>query len=104
MAVRFSIIWFSILFVAVFTFSAAAQVDTSSQNGRPQPKEDLPSNIKETLAKQRIAREKKDYDELVEAGTDFSGKIVIVRYGGIYRGLKVYRIIPPHIHMLNLSL
>lgn len=32
---------------------------------------------------------KEDYDELVEAGADLSGKIVIVRYGAIFRGLKV---------------
>ncbi|KAG9317382.1 hypothetical protein JVU11DRAFT_1581 [Chiua virens] len=34
---------------------------------------------------------KEDYDVLVEAGTDFNGKIVIARYGGNFRGLKVKR-------------
>ena len=32
---------------------------------------------------------KEDYDELVEAGVDLTGAIVIVRYGAIFRGLKV---------------
>ncbi|KAG7089277.1 hypothetical protein E1B28_010976 [Marasmius oreades] len=32
---------------------------------------------------------KEDYDELVEAGTNFTGKIVLVRYGDTLRGLKV---------------
>ncbi|KAH7930723.1 Zn-dependent exopeptidase [Leucogyrophana mollusca] len=34
---------------------------------------------------------KEDYDALVEAGVDFKDKIVITRYGGIFRGLKVKR-------------
>ncbi|KIM91173.1 hypothetical protein PILCRDRAFT_811678 [Piloderma croceum F 1598] len=32
---------------------------------------------------------KEDFDELVAAGVDFAGKIVITRYGANYRGLKV---------------
>lgn len=32
---------------------------------------------------------KEDYDELVESGVDLSGKIVLVRYGPTFRGLKV---------------
>ena len=32
---------------------------------------------------------KEDYDELIEKGVDFTGKIVLTRYGGIFRGLKV---------------
>ncbi|KAK0190885.1 Zn-dependent exopeptidase [Armillaria mellea] len=32
---------------------------------------------------------KEDYDELVAAGVDFTGKIVIARYGKVYRGLKI---------------
>ena len=31
---------------------------------------------------------KEDYDELITKGTDLTGKIVIVRYGRIFRGLK----------------
>ncbi|KAG6890541.1 hypothetical protein C0992_000801 [Termitomyces sp. T32_za158] len=34
---------------------------------------------------------KADYDELVAAGADLTGKIVIVRYGAVFRGLKVKR-------------
>lgn len=30
-----------------------------------------------------------DYDEVEAAGTNLTGKIVICRYGGLYRGLKV---------------
>jgi N-acetylated-alpha-linked acidic dipeptidase len=33
----------------------------------------------------------KDFDALVEAGVDFSGKIVLTRYGGVFRGLKIKR-------------
>ncbi|KAG6915008.1 hypothetical protein DXG01_013913 [Tephrocybe rancida] len=32
---------------------------------------------------------KADYDELVEAGVDLTGKIVITRYGSVFRGLKI---------------
>lgn len=61
----FSTISFLFLFVMLFAVSAYPQIDASTQNGRPQQKEDLPKNIKETLAKQRIEREKKDYEELL---------------------------------------
>ncbi|KZT43059.1 Zn-dependent exopeptidase [Sistotremastrum suecicum HHB10207 ss-3] len=30
-----------------------------------------------------------DYEELVKQGVDFTGKIVIVRYGALFRGLKI---------------
>lgn len=32
-----------------------------------------------------------DYQDLIDAGVDLEGKIVIVKYGGIFRGLKVKR-------------
>lgn len=32
---------------------------------------------------------KKEYDDLVAAGVNFTGKIVIARYGNNFRGLKV---------------
>jgi N-acetylated-alpha-linked acidic dipeptidase len=32
-----------------------------------------------------------DYEDLVSAGIDLKGKIVLVKYGGIFRGLKVKR-------------
>ncbi|KAG1718577.1 hypothetical protein EDD22DRAFT_985405 [Suillus occidentalis] len=33
----------------------------------------------------------KDFDALVEACIDFNGKIVLARYGGVFRGLKIKR-------------
>ena len=35
---------------------------------------------------------KEDYDELIAKGVDFTGKIVLARYGAVFRGLKVRRI------------
>lgn len=32
---------------------------------------------------------KEDYNKLVELGVNLTGKIVLTRYGGIFRGLKV---------------
>lgn len=32
-----------------------------------------------------------DYEDLLKAGIDLEGKVVIARYGGIFRGLKVKR-------------
>jgi hypothetical protein len=58
----------SIIFVFTMLFAAAVangQIDASTPNGRPS-KEELPKNIQETLAKQRIEREKKDYEELLQ--------------------------------------
>ncbi|KAG6335106.1 hypothetical protein ID866_3975 [Astraeus odoratus] len=34
---------------------------------------------------------KRDYDELVKSGVDLTGKIILARYGGNFRGLKVKR-------------
>ena len=50
----------------LFCVPAFSQIDASTPNGKPQQKEDLPKNIKETMAKQRIEREKKDYEELLQ--------------------------------------
>ena len=36
---------------------------------------------------------KEDYDDLVATGVNVTGKIVITRYGGIFRGLKVSRVL-----------
>jgi hypothetical protein len=44
-----------------------------------------------------------DYDELISQGTDLTGKIVIVRYGGLFRGLKVYCSISMYSINLNAS-
>jgi len=66
MRMKFSTICFAVVFAMFFAVTAFSQIDASSPNGRQQPKEDLPKNIKETLAKQRIEREKKDYEELLK--------------------------------------
>lgn len=45
--------------------------DASTPSGRPDPsKEDLPVGIKETLAKQRINSEKKEFQELLARGEE----------------------------------
>lgn len=66
MRIGFSTICFSAIFAMLFAVNAFAQVDAATPNGRPQPKEELPKNIQETLAKQRIEREKKDYEDLLK--------------------------------------
>lgn len=54
------------LIAALCAVGSFAQGDASTPNGRPQRQEELPKNIQESLAKQRIAREKKDYEELLQ--------------------------------------
>jgi hypothetical protein len=66
MRIRFSTICFAAIFALLIASPAFSQVDASSSNGRQPQKEELPKNIKETLAKQRIEREKKDYEELLK--------------------------------------
>jgi hypothetical protein len=65
MRIKFSTICFSFLTVMLFAVAAFSQIDAATPGGRPQ-KEELPKNIQETLAKQRIEREKKDYEELLK--------------------------------------
>lgn len=65
MRIRISTICFSFLLAMFFSVAAFAQIDASTPNGRPR-KEELPQNIQETMAKQRIAREKKEFEELLE--------------------------------------
>ncbi|MBS1797275.1 MAG: hypothetical protein JSS81_25840 [Acidobacteria bacterium] len=51
---------------AVFGGVVRGQTEVGPQSQKTtSQKEDLPDNIKETLAKQRIEREKKEYDELL---------------------------------------
>lgn len=52
--------------------SAHAQVDASkgSISDRDQSKTDEPKNVKEMLVKQRLAREKKDHQEMLERGDE----------------------------------
>ena len=66
MRIKFPKICFSFLLVMLFCITAFSQLpDASTRSGKPQP-EELPKNIQETLAKQRIEQEKKDYEELLE--------------------------------------
>jgi hypothetical protein len=45
--------------------------DASTPSGKTdQSKEDMPKSVKESLAKNRIDREKKDYEELIERGKE----------------------------------
>ena len=55
-----------VLATAVF---ADAQRDSSTDSGVPS-KEEMPTGIKESLAKQRIDREKKDFEEMLERGEE----------------------------------
>jgi len=57
------------LFIAATVVLVNAQSDASTQSGNPR-KEDLPTGIKESLAKQRIEREKKDFAELLARGEE----------------------------------
>lgn len=60
----------SFAFVFALALSVNAQSDASTASGRPAPKEELPKGIKESLEKQRIDREKKDYQEMLERGEE----------------------------------
>lgn len=63
-------IFFTIFLVLTAAVFAQAQgSDASSRNGVP-PKEEVPKGIQESLAKQRIEREKKDFDEMLERGEE----------------------------------
>lgn len=58
-----------LVFIAIVCVNA--QSDATTRNGRPNPAGDeLPKSIKETLAKGRIEREKKDYEELIKRGEE----------------------------------
>ena len=65
---------FKYFILLVFVFIAAANInaqgEASTANGRAPQKEDLPKNIKETLIKQRIEQEKKEYHEMLERGEE----------------------------------
>lgn len=67
--------FFRLFFIFVAVFVAAlgvqAQSNTTDASGKSGiDKEDLPKNIKESLAKSRIEREEKDYDELLKRGEE----------------------------------
>lgn len=61
-------------FVALASLSASAQIDPRTG----EPKEEMPRGIEETLIKQRIAREKKDFADLLsrsEEAVKISGEL-----------------------------
>jgi len=64
MVVNFKIFIFSAFFLALFAICANAQFQND------QRKEELPQGVKENLAKSRIAKEKKDYEELLKRGEE----------------------------------
>lgn len=55
------------LIILFASFFAQAQIDAETSSGRPR-NEPLPQSIKETMAKQRIEEDKKDYADLIEMG------------------------------------
>jgi hypothetical protein len=59
-------LFLAIFFISASTFAAHAQIDSSNQA----PKEEVPKGIQETLAKQRIEREKKDFADLLQRGQE----------------------------------
>lgn len=48
---------------------AHAQISAETRSGQP-PQEEMPTNIKESLAKQKIKQNKEDYDEMIERGEE----------------------------------
>ncbi len=68
MAGNFRRLIFSLFFVAAAALFVNAQ--SEADNSKPNPKEDLPKGIQESLAKQRIDRAKKDFAELLEHGEE----------------------------------
>lgn len=70
MLYNFSRIILAVFFIAAASTLAHAQGADASTRSGVAPKEDLPKGIKESLAKSRIAREKKDFAELLERGEE----------------------------------
>lgn len=61
--------FFILLLIAAAVIFADAQADSTTRNGVPS-KEEMPKGIQESLAKQRIEREKKDFAELLSRGEE----------------------------------
>lgn len=59
-----------LVFLILLTAAVSFSVNAQSNNPFEPRKEEIPQNIKETLAKQRIEAEKKDYDELLKRGEE----------------------------------
>lgn len=60
---------FTLVIIVCAVIFADAQADSTSRSGVP-AKDDLPTGIQESLAKQRIEREKKDFAELLSRGEE----------------------------------
>jgi len=65
----FHLFFILFLILAATAFANAQGAEASTKSGVPQ-KEDMPSGLKESLAKQRIEREKKDFKEMLERGEE----------------------------------
>ena len=70
MSFNFFRLFLAIFFISAATFAAHAQVDSSNQTPNSNQKEEVPKGIQETLAKQRIEREKKDFADLLQRGEE----------------------------------
>jgi flagellar motor protein MotB len=70
MSFNFFRLFLAIFFISAATFAAQAQVDSSNQTPNSNQKEEVPKGIQETLAKQRIEREKKDFADLLQRGEE----------------------------------
>ena len=60
----------ALLTLTVICANAQNEADSGSPNNRSINKEDFPNGVKESLAKDRIEREKKDYEELLQNGEE----------------------------------
>lgn len=73
MLFKFSNLIFAVIFFSLAVVGVNAQSDApsaGSRSGAASDKEDYPKGIKESLAKSRIEREKKDYAELLQNGEE----------------------------------
>lgn len=60
----------AIVFIAGTVLFAHAQGDATTRGGEQPTKEDYPTGVRESLAKQRIDRDKKDFAELLARGEE----------------------------------
>lgn len=70
MSFNFFRLFLAIFFISAATLAAHAQIESSNQNPNSNQKEEVPKGIQETLAKQRIEREKKDFADLLQRGEE----------------------------------
>ncbi len=69
MSYKFFQFIFAVFFVSTAIICVNAQTNVDPRTGRPN-QEEVPKSIKETLARGRIDREKKDYEELIKRGEE----------------------------------